>query len=579
LEDFYADADGYLANNNRTVSPVTLSIFQVKYLLQPGQAEPPMQKLDVWYASGYGQDEWRVKPNLSVTAGLRFDVPRFANTAFDNPAADALTFRNWNGSAVKYNTGALPKTTAYWSPRVGFNWSPSTGNTQVRGGTGLFTGKPPYVWISNQIGNTGVLTGFLDTRNTTAFPFNPNPDKYKPAATGGVAASYELDLTDPSFRFSQTWRTNLGVDRKLPWGMTGTVDYMYNRDRNAPAYLNANLPAAESAFTGIDNRPRWVTTADFPACVATGQTGPCVTRLNNAVGNQVTANYVIRNQNQNRSWDIAGSVSKPQIHGLAVRGGFNYGVSRSLVEPSSTASSSWGSANPIVLDPNSPPLANSVNSPGPRVFVQGSYSRQYFNLGATTVSAFYDLRPNINNFSTGVSYVFSNDANGDTVSGNDLIYIPKDASEMNFKDNVVSGVTLFTAAEQATAFEQYIQNDPYLKSHRGQYAERNGFLNPVVGRMDLSIVQDVFQSLGGARHSGQIRLDITNFGNMLNHNWGVGKRVINAQLLTNASADAQGRLTYNLQTSSGKLLTTPFQTVASSSDVYVMMLSFRYTFN
>ena len=413
-----------------------------------------------------------------------------------------------------------------------------------------------------------------------AFPFNPNPDRYKPAPTGGAAASYELDLTDPSFRFSQTWRTNVGVDRKLFWGMTGTVDYLYNRDRNAPVYLNANLPAAESAYTGVDNRPRWVATADFPACASSGQIGPCVTRLNNTPGNQVTANYVIKNQSQNRSWDIAGTVVKPEIHGFSVRGGFNYGVSRSLVEPSSTASSSWGSANPIVKDPNNPALANSVNSPGPRVFVQGSYSRHYFNLGATTISAFYDVRPNYVNFSTGASYFFSNDANGDTVSGNDLIYIPASTSEMNFKDNVnTSGVTLFTAAEQATAFEQYIQNDPYLKSHRGQYAERNGFLNPMVGRMDLSIVQDVFQSLGGAKHSGQIRLDITNFGNLLNHNWGVGKRVINGAILTNASADPQGRLTYNLQTLSGKLLTTPFQTVASVSDVYVMMLSFRYTFN
>src|SRR5207342_162730 len=81
LADFYADADGYLANPNRTVSPVNLSIFQVKYLLQPGLTAPPLQELDVWYGSGYAQDEWRVKPNMSVTYGLRFDVPSFGNTA------------------------------------------------------------------------------------------------------------------------------------------------------------------------------------------------------------------------------------------------------------------------------------------------------------------------------------------------------------------------------------------------------------------------------------------------------------------------------------------------------------------
>ena len=90
--------------------------------------------------------------------------------------------------------------------------------------------------------------------------------------------------------------------------------------------------------------------------------------------------------------------------------------------------------------------------------------------------------------------------------------------------------------------------------------------------------QDVFVTLKGKRHDGQFRLDITNFGNLLNHSWGVGTRLINNQILTNPSADANGALTYNLQTANGQLLTSPFQTSANLSDVYVIMLSFRYTF-
>jgi hypothetical protein len=143
----------------------------------------------------------------------------------------------------------------------------------------------------------------------------------------------------------------------------------------------------------------------------------------------------------------------------------------------------------------------------------------------------------------------------------------------------VSGKT-FTAADQAAAFEQYIQNDDYLRSHRGQYAERNGFYSPLVNRVDLSIMQDIFHKIGGARHSGQLRLDITNLGNLLNHNWGVSQRLINNQILTSPSADPlTGKLLYNMQSASGVLLTTPWQTNAGISDVYVMMLSFRYTFN
>ena len=386
-------------------------------------------------------------------------------------------------------------------------------------------------------------------------------------------------MTDQGFRFPQTWRTNIGVDRRLPWGLIGTLDYIYNRDLNAPVYINANLPAAQSAYAGVDNRPRWVATAAFPACAAAGQAGPCVTRLNNAVGNQITANYVIKNQNQNRSSNISGALSKTLSHGFSFKGGFNYGVSKSMVEPSSTAGSSWGSANPIVFDPNNPALAYSSNSPGKRIFLAANYTAQYFGFGATTFSVFYDGRTNGN-----TSYVFSGDANGDTVSGNDLIYIPRDVSEMNFKPLTVSGRT-YTAADQAAAFEQLIQADNYLKSRRGQYAERNAVFLPMAHRTDLSVSQDLFANLGGRRHSGQIRLDITNFGNMLNHDWGVGRRLINNQILTSPSADANGRLTYNLQTLSGNLITTPLQTSANiasipsqASDVYIMMLSFRYTF-
>jgi hypothetical protein len=596
LADFYTDANGYLANPNRTVAPVTALNFYAKYLLQPGQTTPPLQSLDVIYAGGYIQDEWRPKTNLTVTGGLRIDVPHFGNTAFDNPVADNLTFRDQDGSPVKYNSGALPATTPYWSPRVGINWDLKGDQvTQVRGGTGLFSGKPPYVWISNQIGNTGVLYGSISTNNTTAYPFNPNPNQYKPAATGGTAASYELDVTDQGFRFPQTWRNNIGVDRKLPWGLVGTVDFIYSNDLNDPVYINANLPGAQGAYTGVDDRPRWAATTpgavlapginvSLPTCAANGQVGPCYQRLNNAVGNQVTANYVIKNQNQNYSWNLSESVTKNMSHGFSFKGGFNYGVSKSVVEPSSTAGSSWGSANPITFDPNNPALAYSTNSPGKRVFLAANYTKQYFGFGATTFSVFYDGHTNGN-----TSYVFSGDANGDAVSGNDLIYIPANTSEMNFKPLTVTsgGVTYsYTAAQQAAAFEQYIQSDSYLNSHRGQYAERNAVFLPIVNRTDLSVMQDLFHSLGGHRHSGQIRLDITNFGNLLNHNWGVGQRLVNNQILTSPSADSTGRLTYNMQTLNGQLLTTPLQTSAniasiasSPSDVYIMMLSFRYTFN
>jgi outer membrane receptor protein involved in Fe transport len=577
LADFMTDANGYLANPNRTTSPVTLRRFQVRYLNIPG-LDKPTQPLDVWYTSGYAQDEWRPMTNLTVTGGLRVDVAKFGATGFDNPAVDQLSFRNQDGSAIQYNTGALPKASPLWSPRVGFNYDlAGDQQTQLRGGTGVFTGKPAYVWISNQIGNTGMLTGLVQVDNTSAFPFNPNPDAYKPkSVTGAPAASVDLAVTDPNFKFPQTWRTNIAVDRRLPLGLVATGELIYNRDVNGMAYFNANLPAAQSAYTGIDSRPRWV----GPVCAATGQVGPCVNRINNAAGDQIIENIVLTNQNVGRSWTTAASLSKPMSHGFTFKGGYSYTNAKNTVDPGSIAAGSW-TGNPIVSDPNNPPLGYSNYSPGHRFFFAPSYTKQYFSLGATTIAAFLDGHTNGNG-----SYVFAQDANGDSAA-NDLIYIPRDTSEMNFKPLTTGGKT-FTADQQAAAFDAYIQQDSYLSSRRGQYAERNGVFYPIVTRLDLSVMQDVFHSLGGHRHSGQVRLDILNFGNLVNHNWGVGQILLQPRILTNPSADAQGRLTYNLATITGanglQLIDHSFQQTAGVGspttlpDVYVMMLSFRYTF-
>ena len=176
LADFQTDAADFLANPNRTTSPISLRRFQVRYMNIPG-LEKPTQPLDVWYSSAYVQDEFRPLSNLTLTAGVRFDIAAWGDTAYPNANVDALTFRDPSGSPVQFSTGALPEASPLWSPRVGFNWDVAgKRNTQIRGGTGVFTGKPAYVWISNQIGNTGVLTGFVQVENTQNFPFTTDTE-------------------------------------------------------------------------------------------------------------------------------------------------------------------------------------------------------------------------------------------------------------------------------------------------------------------------------------------------------------------------------------------------------------------
>jgi hypothetical protein len=565
LQDFYTDANDYLANPNRTVSPVSLKVFQVRYLNVPG-VDKPIQPLDVYYGGGYAQDEWSARANLKVTGGIRFDVPKFGNTGYTNAAADAQTFRDEHGNAVRYATAKLPDPKILWSPRIGFNWDLSGDRAmQVRGGTGIFTGPPAYVWISNQIGNTGVLTGFDELRPTTARPFNPNPDAYKPKGTptGAPAATYELALTDPNFKFPQIWRTNIAFDRKLWGGITSSTEFIYNRDVNGIYYINANLPAAQTAFAGVDGRPRWV---------ASGLTASRLPDNQNVIDATV-----LKNESVGRSWNIAESVSRTYRNGIFFKGAYSYGQAKNTVDAGSIAFGSW-QQNPIPLDPNLAPLAYSANSPGHRVFLTGAYSREYLGLGQTTVSVFWDAHT-IGN----TSYVFSGDANGDTATGNDLIYVPRNQSEMNFAQftcnpPACATSTVFTPAQQAAAWDAYISQDPYLSQHRGQYAQRGALFLPLVTRMDLSVTQDVFHSLAGARHGFAVRFDILNFGNLLNKNWGVGQRVVNNAPLTNPSADATGALSYRLRVINGALMNHTFEQTAGIDDVYKFMVTLRYTF-
>jgi outer membrane receptor protein involved in Fe transport len=560
LDDFYADTRDYLANPNRTTSPVTLRLFQVRYMNVPG-LDKPIQPLKVWYVGGYAQDEWRPRSNINVTAGIRFDIPLFGDTGFLNAEADARTFRDEFGQPVQYQTGELPDADILWSPRVGINWDVRGDlRTQIRGGTGVFTGRPAYVWISNQIGNTGVLTGFDEqgrTGGTTLRPFHPDPNRYKPTGTptGAPAATYELALTDNNFKFPQIWRSNIAVDQKLPAGLVGTVEFLYNKDVNGIYYINANLPAPQTAFTGPDNRPRWT---------------------NNRIYSNTSNAVVLKNEDVGSSWNIATTLSKRTTWGLNVKGAYSYSISENTVDAGSIAFGSWA-GNPHSGDPNNPGVGYStpfMAALGHRMFVNANFTHQYFDFGSTTISVFWEAR-NAGN----THYVFGGDMNGDGGSaGTDLIYIPRDQSEMNFSPFPV-GTRTFTAAEQAAAFEAYIQQDKYLRERRGEYAKRGELFLPLFNRMDVSIFQDLFANLGQARHSAQVRFDILNFGNLLNHDWGVGQRLIQNQILNTPTVDAQGRSAYRLALFNNELIKQSFQTTASENDVYRFMISLRYTFN
>ena len=583
LADFYTDANGYIANPSRTgPSPVTLRLFQYRYSnicvgaspCGPTQTQPePVQPLDVLYAGVYAQDQFRPTPELTITAGLRVDAPKFGNTAYDNAVADTMHFRNADGSIAQYNSGALPPVNPLLSPRLGFNYDvQGKHQTQIRGGTGLFSGRPAYVWISNQVGNTGVLTGFISQSNTTAYPFNPSNTAYAPASvSGGPAASFELNFTDKNFKFPQVWRTNLAVDQRLPLGLTGTVELLYTKDVHGIGYANVNLPKAESTFTGADNRPRWYQNG--------GGTNECV----GAAGFQCYRIYqnvsdapVLTNEGIGHAYNISFSLERPLIKGFYGKVGYTYGESKNTGDPGSIAYGNWTGIH-SAGDPQNPGVGYSQSSPGSRWFAALTYTGNLIMPGPTSLGLYLDGHTWGNN-----DYVYSGDMNGDGVSGNDLIYIASDTSQMDFVPLTV-GATTYTRQQQQAAWTAFINQDKYLSAHRGSYAQRNAVFLPIVWKLDGSITQDIGALTRGRPNSLQLRVDILNLTNLLNSNWGQGYAFTTTQPLVYKGVDRTpgptfGQATYTLQTTGGKLITGSFIKTAGTSDVWRINLSIRYSF-
>jgi hypothetical protein len=374
-----------------------------------------------------------------------------------------------------------------------------------------------------------------------------------------------LALTNPDFKFPQIWRSSIGADVKLPLGLIGGAEFLHSKDVNGVFYINANLTNPNTAFTGPDNRPRWTTS--------------------NRINSNITSAVVLKNQDVGKTWNLSFTLEKPYSNGLWVKAAYSYGESKNTVDPGSIAFGSWNN-NQHSGNPNNPGLGYSFATQGHRFFASASYRLEYFNFGATTLSTFWETRTGGNG-----SYTFSGDLNGDGGTSNDLIYVPRDTSEMNF-GNITSssGTVLFTPAQQAAAWEAFINQNSYLSSHRGEYVQRGAAFLPFTTNVDFSAAQDIILRLGRTKNSFQVRADILNFGNLLNSNWGTGQTFNSLQPLitTSTSSTATCRnptpastvTTYCLRTISGSLLSPqPFIPTGNIGDVYRIQIGIRYTFN
>jgi hypothetical protein len=410
-----------------------------------------------------------------------------------------------------------------------------------------------------------VLTGFIDVSGAAAAPygFTADPNKYFIPSTPTLPSTFDLALTDPNYKFPQVWKTNLAVDQKLPFfGLIATAEYLYNKNLNAVHYYEANLQNPVGTLGGVDNRPRFG--------------GSDVTVR---VNNNVSRAAVLTTKDGTYHESLTLKLEKPIQKGFWGSFAWTTANSKDFMSAGSIASGSWQSA--LSVNGN-----NDLGLSFADAFVKNrlvgllGYRIEYGKGlgGATTFTLGY-----VGQQSNPYSYIVAGDLNGDRVNNNDLIFVPNNGSDIRFATLTTGGKT-FTEAEQQAAFDKFIEQDEYLSTRRGQYAERNGGLLPYLHRLDFSVAQDIIVKIGGKRNTFQVRADILNFTNMLNNDWGVSQRATAPQLLNFVSRDAVTNVpTYRLATQrltdgSTILARDSHQYNSSVFDVWSAQLGIRYIF-
>jgi hypothetical protein len=569
IDDFIKSANG-----DKTVIPAFYRQQWSNY------AEFPFAEMKGNTLSFYGQDEITAAKGLKLTFGLRADAtsfPSFDEPKYTNSFVPNLTFRD----GVKLATNKFPETTVLWSPRFGFNWDVKDDKTtQVRGGLGIFSGRVPYVWLSNQLSNNGVLFGSENLSNPTNRPFNADVNAYRPAVSSTVTpTAYNLAVTDPNFKFSQVFRGNLAVDKQLGDGWIVSVEGIYTKDINAVYLENVNLPNSTVKAVGADNRVIFYTLGanGLPSTARNFQIYGNVRGVNGPANGIATTSapnisdaIVIKNTNLGYSYALTATVSKAFDNGLFASLSYTNSDSRSVNDGGSIAQSQWRD-RVVSGDPNENVASYSSYMQSHRINAYGSYRLNYLNEKASTTFGFtYSVAP-----SGRFSYTYSGDMNGDN-QFNDLMYVPRSQSEILLRD-----LGTYTAAQQWTDLDKYITQDKYLSSRRGQYAERNGAELPWSANFDFKVIQDFYINVGGKKNTLQFTLDVFNFGNYVSPQWGLNQTPLRAALVNYVTNDAAtGRPVFQFPFRSG---TTPlaetFQRSFGLGSRWQAQFGIRYIFN
>lgn len=495
------------------------------------------ETISVGQLSFYAQDEYFVSKNFNIIYGVRVDIPQYYNTLVDNPFSRGLTLLNENDRPETVDQSKLPGGQALFSPRIGFNWDVNGNSvTQIRGGTGIFTGRLPFVWVGNNISNPGQ---------------NPNLPAY--------LRSYDLNAMAPDFKWPQVWTTNIAIDHLFDNGILGTFEFIYGKDINAIYVRNADLVAPVRTLP--DGRPYY------------GGAGN--NELNPDGGAGV---YVIDNTDKGYNYSFTAQLRKNFDNGIRASLSYTYLKAKNVMKTTEIASVLWQN-NPVKGDPNKPQLSDAEFGNRHRIIGGFTYKKEWSNNFATSIGVFLEIAEG-NRFTAAggnrYSFIYSGDVNGDGQSGNDLIYIPRNQSEINFDPYVNSAGKTVTAAEQWAAFNKFISQDNYLNSNRGKIADRFGEINPWFSNIDMRILQDFSFMVGSKKQTFQLSIDILNVANLINSDWGVRKvaNTLATSPLELRRFNAQGAPVFNYKAN----LTKTFIDDPNQFSRWRMQVGLRYMF-
>lgn len=525
----------------------------------------------------YLQDEWTPVRNFKLTVGLRADNLSFIDDIITNNAIKDLDF---GGRHI--DTGEWPASKINLSPRAGFTWDINGDKSFVlRGGTGIFTGRLPLVFFTNMPSNAGMnqILMKIQTRfnaDGTVRTRDPLLDRLTGDMLTDVNEMIEvLDFqtvvtpedgsipssiagVDPDFRMPQVWKSSLAVDYKVPvdFPFNITAEGIFTKNINAVVlenYAVKDPTASWNKFSGADDRyifpSDYLYYGGFPAGTPNIRDACVLTNTNEGYG--YTLNLTV-NAEPVKNLEIMAAYTKTEMKELS-------GM------PGSNANSAWVGLI-TVNGPNNATLQRSQYVMPDRVIGSLSYTIPYLNDHmASTFSVFYSgFTPYGNTFRT------TNDMNGDGVN-NDLIYIPKDRSE----------ITFITPADE-NAFFAFLEQDKYLSKHKGEYAEAYAARAPWVNRFDVRFVQDFSVKAGKTRNTLQLSVDLLNAGNLINSNWGVYKNMAasnNGAILRYEGRDASNVPSFSMAKVDGEYPTQTYDTYLHISQVWSLQVGLRYIFN